>query len=228
MTTSFARARVTRPETATLGPSDGHGRQHGPNASVDDPGTPLRGTVSLTGTASDPGGAGVASAHLPALARKRWQLDDRGHGHELALLGLLRHDRRLGRALRPAPVATDQAGNTTISALVTNRRVDNTAPSASLDDPGANLRGDRHALLDRERRRLRDRLARLCVLARRRRQLDDDPGRLRHDGCGGRALRPARHRHRQRRQLRRSRPRSPTAGSTTRLQPPRWTIRAPT
>ena len=36
-------------------------------------------------------------------------------------------------------VATDAAGNSTNSAVVANRRVDNTPPSATMNDPGANL-----------------------------------------------------------------------------------------
>jgi hypothetical protein len=37
-------------------------------------------------------------------------------------------------------ITTDDAGNTTTSATVTNRRVDNTAPTAGLTDPGSPLR----------------------------------------------------------------------------------------
>ncbi|MEX2032746.1 MAG: Ig-like domain-containing protein, partial [Dehalococcoidia bacterium] len=37
-------------------------------------------------------------------------------------------------------ISTDNAGNTATSATVTNRRVDNTLPTASLTDPGAYLR----------------------------------------------------------------------------------------
>ena len=132
-----------------------------PNASMDDPGANLRGTVSLTGSASDPGGSGVASLTFqrsPA-SGGTWTTVDTDTGSPYSVSfdtsgvsdGL--YDLRA--------VATDVAGNTTISALVANRRVDNTAPTASLDDPGANLRGTVTLYLDRERRRLRDRLARL-------------------------------------------------------------------
>ena len=38
-------------------------------------------------------------------------------------------------------VATDHAGNVTASSPVTDVRVDNTAPTTSLDDPAANVRG---------------------------------------------------------------------------------------
>ena len=37
-------------------------------------------------------------------------------------------------------VATDSVGNASNSAAVSNRRVDNTSPTATQDDPGANLR----------------------------------------------------------------------------------------
>ena len=93
-------------------------------------------------------------------------------------------------------IVTDDAGNSTTSATVANRRVDNTAPSASLDDPGANLRGTVTLSSTASDARLRDRHPHLSALPRRRRHLDDDSGRLRHDRRHGRALRPARHRHR--------------------------------
>ena len=79
---------------------------------------------------------------LPALAGKRWQLDDSGHGHELALLRLLRHDRGGGRALRPPPGRNrpgrqyDQSRPSSPTAGSTTRR-----PPPRMDDPGANLRG---------------------------------------------------------------------------------------
>jgi hypothetical protein len=38
-------------------------------------------------------------------------------------------------------VATDNAGNTTVSSTTTNRRVDNNAPTVSVTDPGSPLRG---------------------------------------------------------------------------------------
>jgi chitinase len=38
-------------------------------------------------------------------------------------------------------ITTDNAGNTTTSATVANRRVDNTAPTATMTDPGSPLRG---------------------------------------------------------------------------------------
>ena len=111
-----------------------------PTASLDDPGANLRGTVSLTGSGSDPGGSGVASLTFqrsPASGGSWTTIDtDTSSPYSVSFDttgvsdGL--YDLRA--------VATDVAGNTTISALVTNRRVDNTAPNASLDDPGANLR----------------------------------------------------------------------------------------
>ena len=112
-----------------------------PGASLDDPGTPLRGTVSLTGTASDPGGAGVASAAFqrsPASGGSWTTVDtDTSAPYSVSFDTTAVSDGLYDLRL----VATDQVGNTIVSALVTNRRVDNTAPAASLDDPGANLRG---------------------------------------------------------------------------------------
>ena len=132
--------------------------------------------------------------------------------------------------------ATDQAGNSQLSALRTVT-VDNTAPSASMDDPGTPLRGTVSLSGGRRRRgRLRSRLAHLPALARKRRHLDDRGhghglallGLLRHDRGLGRALRPARGRNRRRSATRQSRPSSRTAASTTRRRAPRSTIRAPT
>ena len=95
---------------------------------------------------------------------------------------------------------TDNAGNSTISATVVNRRVDNTAPSRLAGRSGRQPARHRHAHLNRLRPGwLRRRHPHLSALSRRRRHLDDDPGRLRHDRRYGRALRPARDRHRQRR-----------------------------
>ena len=53
-----------------------------------------------------------------------------GHGTWSDDPGRLRHDRRLGRALRPARHVTDVAGNTTTSAAVANRRASTTRPRA--------------------------------------------------------------------------------------------------
>ena len=68
-------------------------------------------------------------------------VDGHLHGHELSLLVLLRHHRRLRRPLRPRAVTTDNAGNATSSSIVANRRIDNTAPTATMTNPGATITG---------------------------------------------------------------------------------------
>jgi hypothetical protein len=97
-----------------------------PAVTMDDPGAYLRGTVALTSNASD-GGSGMATlsyqrspagadAWTPILAS--WDTPAVADGL---------YDLRV--------VATDGAGNATASALVSGRRVDNTAPSLSGSTP---------------------------------------------------------------------------------------------
>ena len=155
-----------------------------PAASLDDPGANLRGTVTLSSTASD-AGSGIASrvyAYSPAGAGT-WTTTPAAFDTTGVTDGL--YDLRV--------TVTDNAGNSTISATVVNRRVDNTAPAASLDDPGANLRGT--VTLSSTASDAGSGIATrvYSLLARRRRHLDDDPGCLRHDRRHGRALRPACH-----------------------------------
>ncbi len=168
-----------------------------PTGTQDDPGANLRGTVSLTGSGSDPGGSGVASLAFqrsPAGAGTWTTVDTDTSAPYSASFdttgvtdGL--YDLRV--------IVTDNAGNSTTSATVTNRRVDNTAPAASPGRSGRQPARDGHAQLDRERRAAPGSpRASMQLLARGSRHLDDDPGRLRHDRRHGRALRPACHRHR--------------------------------
>ena len=112
-----------------------------PTVSQDDPGTNLRASVTLTGSAADTGGSGVAQVVFErspagagswtaigtdASAPYSTSFDTTGVSDGL-------YDLRV--------VATDNAGNVTSSATVANRRVDNTPPSATMNDPGANLSG---------------------------------------------------------------------------------------
>jgi Bacterial Ig domain len=107
-----------------------------PAAGITDPGTPLRGTVSVDATGTD-GGSGVANVTVqrsPAGAGT-WtdictdssspyscSFDTTGVSDGL-------YDLRA--------VTTDNAGNTTNSTTVTNRRIDNTAPTATMTNPGS-------------------------------------------------------------------------------------------
>jgi hypothetical protein len=111
-----------------------------PTAGITDPGTPLRGTVSVDSAGTD-GGSGVANVKVqrsPAGAGT-WtdictdssspyscSFDTTGVSDGLYDL----------RAL-----TTDNAGNTTTSSTVTNRRVDNTPPTATMTNPGSPITG---------------------------------------------------------------------------------------
>jgi hypothetical protein len=108
--------------------------------SLTDPGPALRGTVTLSGTATD-SGSGVASVrfqYAPA-GTTTWATGCTAttspYSCSLATNALSDglYDMRV--------LATDVAGNTTTSASVANRRVDNTVPAVSMTDPGAYLRG---------------------------------------------------------------------------------------
>jgi fibronectin type 3 domain-containing protein len=106
---------------------------------IADPGSPLRGTVTLAGTAAD-SGSGVASVRLqyaPA-GGSTWTTGCTAttapYSCGLATTALADGLYDL-RAL-----ATDVAGNTTASSVVANRRIDNTGPSVTMADPGAFLR----------------------------------------------------------------------------------------
>jgi hypothetical protein len=112
-----------------------------PTATTTDPGSPLTGTVSVSGTGSD-GGSGVASTSVQyrpsgggswstictqssATATCSWNTASLADGL---------YDLRT--------IATDVAGNTTTtSPIVANRRLDNIAPSATMTAPAANLNG---------------------------------------------------------------------------------------
>ncbi|MGI8607415.1 MAG: Ig-like domain-containing protein [Gaiellaceae bacterium] len=112
-----------------------------PVGSQDDPSAHLRGTVTLTGSGSDPGGSGVASLafqRAPA-GGGTWTTIDTdatspySASFDTAAVSDGLYDLRV--------IVTDNAGNQSTSAAVVNRRVDNNAPTASMDDPGANLSG---------------------------------------------------------------------------------------
>jgi hypothetical protein len=105
-----------------------------------DPGSPLRGTVTLSGTASD-SGSGVATV--------RMQVAPAGSGNWTTICTASTSPYACAFDTTSVAdglydvreVATDVAGNVATSAAVANRRIDNTGPSVSVNDPGANLRG---------------------------------------------------------------------------------------
>jgi hypothetical protein len=111
-----------------------------PAVAVADPGSPLRGTVALAATATD-GGAGVRAVQVQVAPNA-------GDGASYVTLctttaapyscawsttGLA------DGAYKVRAIATDKADNAATSAVVSDRIVDNTAPAATLNDPGATL-----------------------------------------------------------------------------------------
>jgi chitinase len=110
-----------------------------PTATTTDPGSPLTGTVTVAGTASD-AGSGLASVTLQYRPTAGAWTDvctqatsPISCSWNTASLADGLYDLRT--------VATDVAGNSQISAPVFNRRVDSTAPTATMTDPGTPVKG---------------------------------------------------------------------------------------
>src|SRR5439155_14572488 len=102
-----------------------------PSATMGNPGANVRGTVTLTSTTND-AGSGIASTEYQysAAGAASWQ-PTAANWDTTALADAL-YDLRV--------VVTDAAGNQTQSTPVANVRVDNTAPSATMGNPGAYVR----------------------------------------------------------------------------------------
>jgi chitinase len=105
---------------------------------IANPGSPVSGAITLTGTATD-AGSGVASVQMqyaPA-GSSTWTAactdttSAFSCGFDTAAVADGLYDLRA--------LATDVAGNTTVSAIVASRRIDNTGPTVALNDPGANV-----------------------------------------------------------------------------------------
>lgn len=111
-----------------------------PTVTMTDPGTPLRGTVTLGATAGD------AETEV---SQVQLQAQRNGTSGWTTLCTISTEPftcRYLTSALTDATyafraVATDAAGNTTTSGSVTNRVVDNTVSAVAVEDPGAFLSG---------------------------------------------------------------------------------------
>lgn len=107
-------------------------------ASLTDPGSPLRGSVALSATASSSRGVSSVSFQRSPAGANAWStvcVDTTApYGCALDTTALVDglYDLRV--------VATD-AGGYTATSTVAGRRVDNTAPSAALTDPGSPLTG---------------------------------------------------------------------------------------
>src|SRR5207248_1182170 len=104
-----------------------------PTATLDDPGSLVRGTVALGSSTDDMGGSGIASIAYQESPAGAGTWSDVPSSWDTAAGPDGLFDLRV--------VATDRAGNTGVSAERTNVRVDNTAPTVSLASPGANVSG---------------------------------------------------------------------------------------
>jgi hypothetical protein len=113
-----------------------------PTATTTDPGSPLTGTVSVTGTGTDLG-SGVASATVQYRPSGGGSWTGICTQSTSANVTCAWNTASLADGLYDLrTIATDVAGNTTASSsVVANRRLDNIAPSATMTAPAANLTG---------------------------------------------------------------------------------------
>ncbi|GAA2031254.1 hypothetical protein GCM10009740_21300 [Terrabacter terrae] len=111
-----------------------------PTVTMQDPGTPLRGTVTLAATASD-AESGVSQVLV------QYQLSGASTWTTACTLTVDPFSCRYDTTKLPdgtyafRAVATDAVGNGTTSPVVGSRSVDNTVSSVSMEDPGAYLNG---------------------------------------------------------------------------------------
>lgn len=110
-----------------------------PSVTMTDPGTPLRGTVTLAATAAD-AGSGLASVTF------QYAVSGGATWTTACVAGETATCRWASTAIVDGTysfraVAADVAGNTATSTAVANRVVDNTVTSVSVEDPGAYLTG---------------------------------------------------------------------------------------
>ncbi|HSX66164.1 Ig-like domain-containing protein [Nocardioides sp.] len=110
-----------------------------PTVTMTDPGTPLRGTVTLAATAAD-AGSGLASVTF------QYAVSGGATWTTACVAGETTTCRWASTAVADGTysfraVAADVAGNTATSTAIANRAVDNTVTSVSVEDPGAFLSG---------------------------------------------------------------------------------------
>lgn len=111
-----------------------------PSVSVQDPGSPLRGTVTVRATATDPD-SGVARVTLQYAATGSSTFTDLCTVTTSPYACSLDTTRLADGTYGFRAVAVDQAGNQTTSPVVVNRVIDNTVSSVSVTDPGHYLTG---------------------------------------------------------------------------------------
>ncbi|POH71675.1 signal peptidase I [Arthrobacter glacialis] len=112
-----------------------------PSATMGDPGSPLRGVSTFTAVAADAqSGINQVQIQYARTGASTWT--------QLCTVTESPYSCRFDTtALATAPysfraIATDEAGNSTTSTPITNRLVDNTVSSVSVEDPGAYLTGN--------------------------------------------------------------------------------------
>ena len=108
--------------------------------SLADPGTPLQGAVSLSGTATD-AGAGVASLQMQYAPAGTTTWSDACSATVAPFSCSWATTAVADGVYDLRAVATDRAGNAATSATVASRRVDNQGPALGFADPGQYLRG---------------------------------------------------------------------------------------
>jgi hypothetical protein len=136
------RVAATRLFTTTYSPvlSDVIVDNRVPAVTMTDPGTPLSGTLTLSATASDAGsGIGSVALQYAPNGSSTWTTICTPTQAPFACRFNTTPLARGSYSLRA--IATDLAGNSVTSSIITNRMVDNTISSVSLEDPGAHLAG---------------------------------------------------------------------------------------
>jgi hypothetical protein len=111
-----------------------------PTAAMTDPGSPIRGTVTLAATASDQH-SGVSQVQIQYAPSATGSYQAACTITDTPYSCRFDTTRIVDGSYSFRAVATDVAGNTTATAAVTNRIVDNTVSSVSMEDPGAILTG---------------------------------------------------------------------------------------
>lgn len=107
---------------------------------MNDPGTPLSGTVAFVGSATD-AGSGIATLRFQYAPAGTSTWTDACVDNTAPYTGCNWDSSTIADAVYDMrALSTDAAGNTLASATRANRRVDNFAPTASLTDPGSPLR----------------------------------------------------------------------------------------
>ncbi|WP_205696919.1 Ig-like domain-containing protein [Conexibacter sp. SYSU D00693] len=110
------------------------------SVSVTDPGSPIAGVVTVGMSATDDG-SGIATVRLQRAPAGSTTWTDVCTDDTAPFSCRLDTTTMADGLYDLRAIATDEAGNTRTSATVAGRRVDNTKPSVSLDDPGSFVRG---------------------------------------------------------------------------------------